>query len=62
MPESETFEEIVKKHVDAGADVHTAFGRAMQEDPEGYGQYLKGQTDTPDAGTDGNGKEGSLKP
>ena len=41
MPEqSEVFEGIVKKHVDAGADVHTAFGRAIEEDPEAYSEYL----------------------
>ena len=43
MPESETFETIVKKHVAAGADVHTAFGKAIEEDPEAYGEYLKRQ-------------------
>ena len=44
MPEqSEVFEGIVKKHVDAGADVHTAFGRAIDQDPEAYGNYLKKQ-------------------
>ena len=40
------FEELVKKHFDAGADVHTAFGRAIDQDPEAYGEYLKRQKGT----------------
>ena len=45
MPDdqSETFETLVKDHVDKGADIHTAFGRAIEEDPEAYGEYLKRQ-------------------
>jgi hypothetical protein len=44
MPEHETFETIIKKYVDAGADVHTAVGKAIEDDPESYGDYLKRQT------------------
>jgi hypothetical protein len=43
MPERETFETIVKRYVDAGADVSTAFGKAITDDPAAYGRYLKDQ-------------------
>jgi len=55
MPEREPFETIVKKHVDAGADVHMAFGRAMDEDPEAYGEYLKRQKDSTSGGHERDG-------
>jgi hypothetical protein len=58
MPESETFEEIVKAHIDTGAEVCTAIGRAIEEDPEAYGQYLKRQKNSTIMG---NRQEGSLK-
>jgi hypothetical protein len=37
------FEKLVKDHVDKGNDVHTAFGKAIGDDPEAYGEYLKRQ-------------------
>lgn len=41
----EAFEGIVKKHVINGADIHTAFGRAIGDDPDAYGRYLKSGVD-----------------
>ena len=46
MREHRPFEKIVKAHIDRGTDVHTAFGRAIEEDPEAYGEYLKRQKDS----------------
>jgi len=43
MPKQRPFEMIVKDHVDKGADIHTAFGRAITEDPEAYTDYIKRQ-------------------
>ena len=37
------FEVIVKAHVDAGAQVATAIGRAIEQDPLAYGEYLERQ-------------------
>ena len=53
--ESETFETIVKRHVDTGADIHTAFGLAIEADPEAYGEYLKRQKGTTINGGDQDG-------
>ena len=55
MNVTELFEMLVKDHVAAGADIHTAFGRAMQEDPEAYGQYLKRQKDSTSGGHERDG-------
>jgi len=56
LDQAQTFLDLLKKHVDAGADVHTAFGRAIDDDPEAYGQYLKRQKDSTIDGGDHDGR------
>ena len=56
MREYRPFEEIVKDHIDRGTDIHTAFGRAIEDDPEAYGEYLKREKGTT---IDGGVRDGS---
>ncbi|MCX5839414.1 MAG: hypothetical protein NTW71_13010 [Deltaproteobacteria bacterium] len=44
--QNKPFEALVRDHVDRGSDIHTAFGKAIDEDPEAYGRYLKQQKQT----------------
>jgi translation initiation factor 2 beta subunit (eIF-2beta)/eIF-5 len=46
MRSDRLFEKLVKDHFDKGADIHTAFGKAIEEDPEAYGEYLKREKGT----------------
>jgi hypothetical protein len=46
MPERRSFEELVKQQVDSGVEVVTAIGRAIEDDPTAYGEYLKRQKTT----------------